>query len=126
MNVVQITFEPVPEWLQDELKDEVEKSLTSLHIPKHFDGYRYFTFAIALNIENPERVRYITKDIYPDTAMRFRSTVSRVERAMRTAVRVCWLTGGRETLNQMAGYHLIQRPSNSQFIKIVSGYMRRR
>lgn len=122
---MQITFEPVPEWLQDELKFEVESVLTALHIPEDLDGYRYLTFSIMLNIQEPERVRYITKELYPDTAIHFRSTVSRVERAMRTAVKACWNSGGRKTLDRMAGFHLIQRPTNSQFIKFVTRYIRR-
>lgn len=120
-----ITFEPVPEWLLDELKLQVESVLTALHIPEDLDGYRYLTFSITLNIQEPERVRYITKDLYPDTAIRFRSTVSRVERAMRTAVKTCWNSGGRKTLDRMAGFHLIQRPTNSQFIRLVTKYIRR-
>lgn len=121
-----IMFEPVPEWLQDELALQVGRVLTELCISESLDGYHYFAYSIVLNIQDPERVRYITKELYPDCAIRFHTTVARVERSMRTAVKACWKQGGAETLDRMVGYHLIRRPTNSQFIKFVTGYMRRR
>lgn len=119
-----ITFAPVPEWLQDELSDLVEQALRRLKIPTKLDGLAYLTFAIAETIQKPENVRYITKELYPTVAKRHNTSASCVERGMRTAIQAAWKRGGRETLDEMAGYHLIERPTNSEFIALVANYIR--
>ena len=124
MSVMPITFEPVPEWLQDELLELVERQLLRLHIPRGLDGFHYQAAAIVQAVQNPQRTRFITKELYPDLAQEFGSTASNVERAMRTAVRYCWERGGRETLEEMAATHLIERPTNSEFIDLVAAYIR--
>lgn len=121
-----ITFEPVPEWLQDELMDLVEAELLRLHIPPTMDGFAYHACAIAQTVQNPKRTEFITKELYPEIAKQHATTPSSVERSMRTAVLACWKRGGRGVLDEMARTHLDQRPTNSEFIKLVAAYIRRR
>ena len=40
--------------------------------------------------ESPEIVGAITKELYPEIASKFDTTVSRVERAIRNAIEVSW------------------------------------
>lgn len=47
-----ITFEPLPEWLQDELLFKVEEKLTHLRIPRSLDGFDYLALAIAQVAQN--------------------------------------------------------------------------
>ena len=119
-----ITFEPLPEWLQDELLFKVEEKLTHLRIPRSLDGFDYLALAIAQVAQNPVRTRYITKDLYPEIAKLRGTSASNVERTMRTAVKVCWDRGGRRTLDEMAHYHLTERPTKSQFIDLVATNIR--
>ena len=65
----------------------------------------------------------ITKEIYPEVARRCGTKSSRVERCMRKAINHFWEDGNREALDQMAGYHLDKRPTNTEFIDLVSIYI---
>lgn len=121
-----ITFEPIPEWLLDELLEQVEAELLRLGIPRALVGFRYHTDAIMWAVQEPGCTDFITKELYPDIARRHRVTASQVERSMRTAVQRCWSSERREALDEMAGYHLTKRPTNSEFIQLVAAYIRRR
>lgn len=121
-----IIYEPVPEWLQDELPKIVERILRSLHITGKLDGLRYLVYAISATVHDPESTRFITKELYPEIGKHFGVTAAAAERAMRTAIQTSWDRGGRETLDKMAGFHLTERPTNSEFLDIVAAYIVRR
>ena len=121
-----VIFESNSDELQSELKKYIEEALICLHIPYRLDGFAYLEQAILQTAENPERIRYITKELYPDIAKTYQTTVSCVERSIRTAIQRCWNGIGRETLDEMVGYHLIERPTNSEFIALIAAYIRHR
>lgn len=111
---------------KDALEDIIEQQLRLLRIKGNLKGLRYHTRAIASTICQPDLTISMTRDLYPLVADRCRATAHGVERAMRTAVKACWERGGRETLDQMAGYHLTERPTNAEFIDLVANYISRR
>ena len=106
------------------LEQQVSEILRSLMIPGTLHGHRYLVSAITQTVIDPGRVLFITKELYPDLAKQFKSTVSKVERTMRNAIMKCWINGGREALDKVAGIHLTQRPTNSEFIDLVANYIR--
>lgn len=120
-----ITFEPIPEWLQDELTEQVSGFLLRLGIPKTIDGHVYLAYAIAETIQDQARTDFITKELYPDIARQYSTTASCVERSMRTAVMRCWKSE-REALCEIAGTMLTERPTNSEFIQFVARHIRNR
>ena len=126
MIVVPISIAPTPEWLQDDLGEYVELVLRSLHITGKLDGLRYLVYAVSATVRDPDRTRYITRELYPEIGKHFGVTAAAAERAMRTAIQTSWERGGRETLDKMAGFHLTERPTNSEFIDIVAAYIVRR
>ena len=101
----------------------IEAVLRSLRIDGTYKGYRYLVYGIRLVVQDPRRTELITKDVYPDIARTFKSTVFRVERNIRFAIASCW-PYSNEALDQMAGYHLAKRPTNRQFIDIVAFFVR--
>lgn len=107
-----------------QLEQEAERLLRSLHISGKLCGLQYLTYAVAKAVRDPGATRYITKELYPEIARRFGATASRVERTIRTAVAYSWKHAKRETLNEVAGYHLIERPTNSEFIDFAAAYIR--
>lgn len=115
---------PLPEESQDSLEKKIENLLRHLNIYGTLIGHKYLAIAIAQTARDPERIRYITKELYPDIAWMYGTTASKVERAMRTAVMCCWEKGGRETLEQIVGYRLHQRPTNSEFIDLIASRIR--
>lgn len=119
---MSVIFAAPPEG--DALERQAERELRRLRIGGTLDGFRYLTTAVAMTVRNPEAIRWVTKGLYIEVAQRHRTTPARVERSIRTAIRMCWERGGRETLDQMAGYHLPQRPTASELIDLVAAHIR--
>lgn len=116
------TVVPIQEW--NELQIAVEQTLRRLRISGSLKGFRFLTYALAETVKNPYRTDLITKDLYPEIAKEFCDKDKRVERAIRTAIQTCWNGRGRDELDRMAGFHLEQRPTNSEFIDLVAAHIR--
>ena len=73
--------------------------------------------------ENPEMIGGITKELYPELASKYNTTVSRVERSIRHAVEVSWNRGDIKLMENIFGHSVdIDRakPTNSEFIVTVA------
>ena len=55
-------------------------------VPAHIKGYQYLREAIMMSVEDSEMMGSITKILYPTIAKKYRTTASRVERAIRHAI----------------------------------------
>ena len=113
----------------DEL--DLEKQVTSIilevGIPAHVKGYQYVRRAILMAISDPEVINGVTKIIYPSIAKEFRTTPSRVERAIRHSIEVAWDRGNVETLTSLFGYSVSGsrgKPTNSEFIAMIADRLR--
>lgn len=78
-----------------------QEMLLSIGIPPNLFGYAYITYAIELLLQDSEYRHYITKGLYVDIATKFKTTPSRVERAIRHAISVAWLHGNMELINHV-------------------------
>ncbi|WP_367758230.1 sporulation initiation factor Spo0A C-terminal domain-containing protein [Ammoniphilus sp. 3BR4] len=58
------------------------------------------------------------KRLYPDIAHQYNTTASRVERAKRHAIEMCWTRGSKEIQYSIfpAYQHNAHKPTNSEFI----------
>ena len=77
--------------------------------------------------EKPDIVGAITKELYPEIANRFDTTVSRVERAIRHAIEVAWNRGQIEMHEKIFGYTVNSnkgKPTNSEFIAMIADRIR--
>ena len=102
---------------------EVYRLIRSLGATSKYKGYHYLAEAVTLSLEIQDGPVLVTKDIYPVLARRFHDKVSNVEQDIRTIVNVTWKSN-REKLEEIAGYHLFYRPSNSEYIDILAFYLR--
>ena len=57
-------------------------------VPAHIKGYQYLRDAIILSVNDMEMLNSITKILYPTIAKRHQTTPSRVERAIRHALKL--------------------------------------
>ncbi len=109
------------------LQISITKILHELGIPSHIKGYQYIREGITILYERPEIVGGITKELYPDIAKKFDTTVSRVERAIRHAIEVSWNRGSWDLMDEIFGHSVdIERakPTNSEFIVTVADKLR--
>lgn len=113
--------QPLPE---KELTSRITMELRRLCIPGHVRGFTYLISILLAVIPDPSRLALVTKSLYPDVARTCGVTCSSVERALRTAISISWLNGGREVLEEMACHCLKKRPTTTEFLDIVADYIR--
>lgn len=109
------------------LQVAISKMLHNLGIPSHIKGYQFLRDAVYLVFENPEMIGGITKELYPELASKYDTTVSRVERAIRHAVEVSWNRGDLKLMETIFGHSVdIDRakPTNSEFIVTIADKLR--
>ena len=78
-------------------------------------------------VEDMELLNYITKQLYPTIAKKYKTTSSRVERAIRHSIEVAWRRGKAETMDEIFGYTVDTgkgKPTNSEFIAMVADRIR--
>lgn len=109
------------------LQISISKMLHSLGMPSHIKGYQYIREAITMVYVNPEIIGAITKELYPELAEKFDTTVSRVERAIRHAIEVSWNRGDWDLMEEIFGHSVDidkAKPTNSEFIVTVADKLR--
>ncbi len=109
------------------LQISITKILHELGVPSHIKGYQYIREGIMLIYDNPEFIGGITKELYPDIARTFSTTVSRVERAIRHAIEVSWNRGNWDLMEEIFGHSVDidkAKPTNSEFIVTVADKLR--
>lgn len=112
---------------KDELEVVVTGIIHEIGIPAHVKGYQFIRSAILMAIDDMEIINHITKQLYPDLAKMYKTTPSRVERAIRHAIELAWDRGNREVMESMFGYTVSPdkgKPTNSEFIAMIADNMR--
>jgi len=101
------------------IKLKLTKLLHELGVPSHIKGYEYIREGIIELYNDPSIIGGITKELYPEIANKFDTSVSRVERAIRHAIEVSWNRGNIDLMEEIFGHSVdIDRakPTNSEFI----------
>lgn len=101
----------------------VSQIMHQIGVPAHIRGYQYLREAIILSVNDSEMISSVTKILYPTVAKTFKTTPSRVERAIRHAIEVAWDRGDVDVLSSYFGYTIQNergKPTNSEFIAMIS------
>ncbi len=107
----------------NDIETQITGIIHEIGVPAHIKGYQYLRSAILLAISDEEAINSVTKVLYPSVARRFRTTSSRVERAIRHAIEVAWDRGDIDVLNSYFGYTIQNnrgKPTNSEFIAMIA------
>ena len=111
----------------ENLENRVTNMLHEIGIPAHIKGYQYLRDAIIMSVNDNEMLGAITKVLYPTIARNYKTTSSRVERAIRHAIEVAWSRGRMETIEELFGYTVNSgkgKPTNSEFIALIADKIR--
>ena len=109
------------------LRISITNILHELGVPSHIKGYQYIREGISIIYERPEVIGGITKELYPEIAKKFDTTVSRVERAIRHAIEVSWNRGSWDLMEEIFGHSVDidkAKPTNSEFIVTIADKLR--
>ena len=114
---------------QDDVVLQVTEIMHQLGVPAHIKGYQYLRESILLTVQNSGVMASVTKVLYPTVARKYKTTPSRVERAIRHAIEVAWDRGNVDVLSAYFGYTIQTsrgKPTNSEFIAMISDKLRLR
>jgi two-component system response regulator (stage 0 sporulation protein A) len=109
------------------LDANITSIIHEIGVPAHIKGYQYLREAITLVYNNIEILGAITKTLYPAIAEKYKTTPSRVERAIRHAIEVAWTRGNIDSISFIFGYTINiskSKPTNSEFIAMVADKLR--
>jgi len=105
----------------------VSNIIKTIGVPAHIKGYQFLRDAIIWVIEDMELINAVTKELYPGIAKKYKTTPSRVERAIRHAIEVAWDRGDIDVLSAYFGYTIQNsrgKPTNSEFIAMIADKLR--
>jgi len=106
--------------------EKITNVFMTVGIPAHIKGYKFLREAIKMSIDDPNIINSITKKLYPSIALKYETTASKVERAIRHAIEVAWNRGKIENINNLFGvavYSCNEKPTNGEFIALVADKM---
>ena len=101
----------------------IERLIRSLGIGATYRGYRYLCYGIDLCLSDEEYLLSISKLLYPTIAKEYNTTLSSVERDIRTVVQVCWEKGNKSLLQNIALQTMYSKPTASDFFELVVAYI---
>ena len=87
---------------------DIDYVIRTLGVGATYRGYRYLSYGIELCLTDEEYLLAISKQLYPEIARKYKTTVGSVERDIRTVIRVCWENGPTRSGHYMS----VQRPVN--------------
>ena len=112
---------------EDSLVSLVTNVIHEIGVQAHIKGYQYLREAIIMVVNDIDVINQITKQLYPDIAQKYRTTPSRVERAIRHAIEVAWGRGQPDVVENIFGYTVSAskgKPTNSEFIAMIADKLR--
>ncbi len=108
------------------LEEKISKIFINVGIPPHIKGYNFLREGVKMAVENPDIINNITKKLYPMIGEKYKTSASKVERAIRHAIEVAWNRGRIEAINTILGvraYVGADKPTNGEFIALVADKM---
>lgn len=104
----------------------IHETFQALGIPKTFRGYMQAVYAVELILEDEDRLRHITKEVYWKVADACNCKHCDIERNIRTIISAwVWREEVRCQFLEMAGYPLRTHPSVSEFLAIIAAHVQR-
>lgn len=125
--VMGMAAPPKPAHTARSLEEQITSVFLTIGIPAHIKGYHFLREAVMMVVQDAELINSITKALYPSVAARYKTTGSKVERAIRHAIEVAWVRGRIENINTIFGYNIYTRndkPTNGEFIALVADKLR--
>lgn len=103
--------------------NEIPHLVRSLGIGATYRGYRYLILALTLCTEDEDYLLGISKLLYPRIAKDYQTSVSSVERDLRTVITVCWERGNRKLLQEISPYPLLNKPTTGEFLDLLMNHL---
>lgn len=106
------------------LEIAISAVLSRMGISASIKGYHFVRQAVIMAVEDQDVLNGITKGLYPDVGKVYKTTASKVERAIRHAIESAWKKNGQQVYFEITGYFVTQKPTNGQFIAALTEHFR--
>lgn len=101
---------------------ELKKTLIYLGITPNYRGYDYMVLAMRLVFENPERLQYVTKELYPVIGKKYRTDWRAVEHSIRITILRSWESDPTR-FEKFLGIWKKEKPSAGKFLAALYAYL---
>lgn len=101
----------------------IQDLLYHIGITAKYNGFFYTSSALNLTVRQPERLLLITKWLYPDVGKLCHTDWRNVERGIRASVNIAWELRPAQ-LAAISDEALTAKPGNTQFLSILTAYLR--
>lgn len=109
----------------DEQEKLISNCLKDLGISSYLTGYAYLKYAIQLECSSSSYIGQITTRLYPAVAEKFETNPKLVERAIRYVIEKSWRSIEVASEEKLALFRFYRKkPTNSQFISVVTDYIK--
>ena len=106
------------------MEKEIEKLLYKAGVLRSYVGFNYFTRAVMLVYEDPDRLLNISKNIYVPIANEYHVNFNSVETSLRTIRDVFMRNNGQAILKDMGFEIWHKRPYSRELIEMFASYLR--
>jgi len=90
-------------------------------ITANYKGFMQIAFAIYYALQDPKRLEEVTHHIYPLVAIQCNTTITAVEKNIRTVVNIVW-RDYKDHFEKITKTNLKYQPGNAQFIAALTMY----
>lgn len=101
---------------------ELKKILIHMGITPNYRGYDYIMLAIQLSFENPARLQYVTKELYPVIAEKYNTDWRAVEHSIRITISRSWERDSA-LFAKILGAWVTERPAVGRFLAVLYTYL---
>lgn len=101
-------------------------TLIKVGMSSKLKGYQYLKVAIKRCVSNDGILDSVTKEVYPEIALLYNTSSSKVEHAIRHAIKKAWENGNPEIQQEVFRTSVLENPcnpSNSEFIARIADYI---
>ena len=102
------------------MENLVEDVLKRFKITPRCRGYGYTIHAVKITLNDSTCLRYVTKQVYPEIAKKYKTNWKNVERNIRTVAEAIWKNGGKEYFYEFTGEYIEKRPRNAKFLELMA------
>ena len=103
-------------------KRDINFFLHQFGVNSSYTGYAYVIDGILKVLSNPDYMKRITKMLYVDIAHDHHTSVSCVERNIRTIINIMWQSDNADLLYHIFPGNCFYRPTNQKFFHIMYDY----
>lgn len=101
---------------------ELKKILIHMGITPNYRGYDYIVLAIQLSFENPARLQYVTKELYPVIGKEYHTDWRAVEHSIRITILRSWESDPTR-FEKFLGMRNKEKPSAGKFLAVLYAYL---